>query len=69
MCLLALFDLDVVCAVGTAPYKSWKNPQELIIAILNFKISGSRKRHEKATRRVGSLAKPRAASGKTEQEW
>ena len=43
LALLALFlelDLDMLCAVRTPPYNSWKNPVERIMPILNIALQG-----------------------------
>ena len=36
ICLFVLHDLDLLCAVRTPPYHSWKNPIERVMSILNL---------------------------------
>jgi hypothetical protein len=36
MCIFVALDLDMLCAVRTPPYNSWKNPPERVMSILNL---------------------------------
>lgn len=38
ICLFFVRDLDLLCAVRTPPYHSWKNPVERIMSILNLAL-------------------------------
>ena len=49
ICLFRQLDLDVLQAVRTAPYHSWKNPCERINCILNLGLQSVGLMHEKMT--------------------
>lgn len=36
LCIFIIHDLDMLCAVRTPPYNSWKNPPERVMSILNL---------------------------------
>ena len=38
ICLFVLRNLDLLCAVRTPPYHSWKNPVERVMSILNLAL-------------------------------